>query len=74
MTIIKQPVCCARRTAKLTMDQAALARLAQMTAKRAEKGLEIETYKAKIDELKATIEEDKAAIVDHDADHAGGRL
>jgi len=74
MTNVKQPVCCARRTAKLTMDQAALVRVAQRAAKRAQKGLEIETLKVKIEEIKATIEQDKVAIIDHEADHAGGRL
>lgn len=74
MTTIKQPVCCARRSAKLTMDQANLVRLAQRTAARAQKGLDIEDLKAKIEECKAVIEADKQAIIDHDADHAGGRL
>lgn len=68
----KQPVCCARRSAKLTMDQANLARLAQRAAKRAEKGLEIETLKVKMEESKAAILEDRQAIIDHDAEHAGG--
>lgn len=72
MTMIKQPLCCARRSAKLTMDQANLARLAQRTAKRAERGLEIETLKAKIQECRAIIEEDKQSIIDHEAEHAGG--
>ena len=70
----KQSPCCARRTAKLVMDEANLRRLAQRAAKRAEQGLSITDLQVKIDEAKAIIALDKVAITDHEADHAGGGL
>jgi wobble nucleotide-excising tRNase len=74
VTTIKQPVCCARRTAKLTMDRANLGRLAQKAAAREQKNLDITALKAKIEECKAVVEADKQAIIDHEAEHAGGML
>lgn len=70
-TTTKQPPCCARRTAKLVMDEANLARLARMAADRSERGYDIESLKAKIEEAKVVIENDKIAITDHEAEHAG---
>ncbi len=72
MSVTKQATCCARRTAKLTMDQANLARLAKKTAARAQKNLDITRFVEKIEECKAVIEADKQAIIEHEADHAGG--
>ena len=72
MPQIKQPVCCARRTAKLTMDKANLTRLAKKTATRSAKGLDISNFVAKIAECKAVIEADEQAIIDHEAEHAAG--
>lgn len=70
MPTVKQPVCCARLTARLTMDQANLTRLAKKTAARAAKNQDITRFVAKIEEAKVVIENDKAAIVDHEAEHA----
>jgi hypothetical protein len=74
MPNVKQSPCCARRAAKLVMDEANLRRLAQRAAKRSEKGLSIVDLTAQIDECKAIIALDKQAITDHEADHAGGGL
>lgn len=72
----KQLPCCARRQAKLTMDQANLARLARRAARAAQRGEteQLARWQAKIAENQNTIAADKQAIVEHDADHAGGGL
>lgn len=70
----KQMPCCARRTAKLIMDEANLRRLAQRAAKRAEQGLSIVDMQRKIEEAKNVIALDKVSIAEHEADHAGGGL
>lgn len=72
----KMPPCCARRQAKLTMDQANLARLARRAAKAQQLGEteQAARWQALIAQNQATILADKQAIVDHDADHAGGTL
>lgn len=72
MPTLKQPPCCARHSAKLTMDQANLSRLAQKANAAMARNRDITFLKAKIDECKAVIEADKAAIADHEADHAAG--
>ena len=66
--------CCGRRQAKLVMDQSALRTLAQRAAARQAKGLSIVNLMEKIDDMKTTIELDKEAIVEHEANHAGGGL
>ena len=71
-TPVKQPACCARRSAKLTMDQANLTRLAQKTAAKDARNQDISALVIKIDECKAVIEADKQAIIDHEAEHAAG--
>ncbi len=74
MTTLKQSPCCARRQAKLIMDQVNLGRLARMASARVAKGLSTVAIAARIEEEKFTIEAAKQAIIDHDADHAGGGL
>lgn len=72
MPNVKQSPCCARKQARLVMNEANLARLAQQASKRVEKGLDITELKAKIADAKVAIEQDKLQIVEHDAEHAGG--
>lgn len=72
----KMKPCCARLQAKLTMDQANLARLARRAAKAQQAG-EVEQaarWQAKIVLNQKAIEADKVTINNHDADHAGGGL
>lgn len=70
----KMPPCCARPRAKLTMDEANLARLAKLAASDQARGRDITRWVAKIEENKAVIVADKIAIDEHDANHAGGGL
>lgn len=72
MPNVKMPPCCARRTAKLTMDKANLARLAQKTAIAAEKNRDTTRLVLKIEECKAIIANDEQAVIDHEAEHAAG--
>ena len=67
----KMQPCCARAQARLTMNEANLRRLAHRAAKRADKGLSTVELEAAIALSKASIADDKAAIVDHEASHAG---
>jgi hypothetical protein len=72
--ITKLPACCARPRARVTMEEANLARLAHKTAIRAGKGLSIVQLQQRIAECKVQLAQAKAAVDDHDANHAGGGL
>lgn len=66
----KMSPCCARRQAKLHMDEGNLRRI----ARRAALAPESKHWHAKIATAKEHIAEAKRSIVDHEADHAEGRV
>jgi hypothetical protein len=68
----KEPPCCARRTAKVHMEQNNLRTLAQKAAKADAQGRDITRLKQMIVECKAAIENDKQQVIDHEAEHAAG--
>ena len=70
----KQPVCCARLSSRLVMEKAALGRLAHKAAASEQRARPIRNLSEKIAELRTSIAETEQAIVDHEADHAGGRI
>lgn len=73
MPTVKQKPCCARVNARVTMERANLGRLAKTAAIRAEKGLDLTAINERIASARRSIAEAEAMVVDHDADHAGGR-
>lgn len=72
MPAVKQSPCCARVHARLVMEQANLRRLSQKTAMRASRGLSTALLLPRIEDAKQAVQGAKDAIVDHEADHAGG--
>jgi hypothetical protein len=74
MPTTKARPCCARAQARVTMEEANLARVAKMAAKRASQGLSTARLEGRIDDAKHAIATAKQAVLDHEGDHADGRL
>jgi uncharacterized protein (DUF1778 family) len=71
MPTTKMTPCCARVSARVTMEEANLARLARRAAKREADGLSSKVLRETIAAAKISIAQAKQVVIDHDAEHAG---
>lgn len=74
MPYTKLPTCCARVNARVVMEGANLARLARQASERAAKGLSTVALVQRIEDAKVAVQKAKDAVVEHEANHAGGGL
>jgi uncharacterized protein (DUF1778 family) len=74
MPTTKMTPCCARVAARVTMEEANLARLARRAAARDSAGLSTLVLREKIAIAKESVAQAKQVVIDHDADHAAGGL
>ena len=74
MPMTKAKPCCARAQARITMEEANLARVAKMAARRASQGLSTKKLEGRIEDAKRAIATAKEAALNHEGDHSDGRL
>lgn len=71
MPTTKMRPCCAKFVGRISAEEANLARLARLAARRSQKNLDLTSAKAAIARQKVALAQAKQNVIDHEAGHAG---